>query len=141
MGIPLNILFFDGKTDGPTKRKVEHLHELDKAEDDDSPLCQGSLFADRVFLSDKKERKLVCNLLTDTISAEDFADSDIIESANGNLVLALVERLSLTTEEIPKPYRKLLGNICKISSVAGYLQVLSFYEYNIYSSFHTYKHF
>ena len=115
----------DGKTDGPTKRKVEHLHELDKAEDDDSPLCQGSLFADRVFLSDKKERKLVCNLLTDTISAEDFADSDIIESANGNLVLALVERLSLTTEEIPKPYRKLLGNICKISSVAGYLQVLS----------------
>ena len=104
---------------------MEHLHELDKAEDDDSPLCQGPLFADRVFLSDKKERKLVCNLLTDTISAEDFADSDIIESANGNLVLALVERLSLTTEEIPKPYRKLLGNICKISSVAGYLQVLS----------------
>ena len=88
---------------------MEHLHEMDKAEDDDSPLCQGSLFADRVYLSDKKERKLVCNLLTDTISTEDFADSDDIESANGNLVLALVERLSLTTEEIPKPYRKLLG--------------------------------
>ena len=95
---------------------MEHLHELDKAEDDDSPLCQGSLFADRVFLSDKRERKLVCNLLTDTISAEDFADSDIIESANENLVLSLVERLLLTTEEILKPYRKLLGNIRRIQN-------------------------
>ena len=58
---------FDGKTGGPTKRKFEHLHELDKAEDDDDPV-----------------RKLVCTLLTDTISAEDFAHSDIIESAIGS---------------------------------------------------------
>ena len=63
---------------------MDHLHELDKADDDDSPLCQGSLFADCAFLSDKKERKLVCNLLTDTIFAEDFADSDDIETANGH---------------------------------------------------------
>ena len=27
-------IVFDGKKDGPTKRKVEHLQELDKAEDD-----------------------------------------------------------------------------------------------------------
>ena len=34
-----NYIVCDGKTDGPTKRKVEHLHELDKAESDESPLC------------------------------------------------------------------------------------------------------
>ena len=68
-GDSLKYIVCDGKTDGPTKRNVEHLHELDKAVDDNSPLCQGSLFADCVFLSDKKERKLVCNLLIDTISA------------------------------------------------------------------------
>ena len=28
-------IVYDGNTDGPTKQKVEHLHELDKAEDDD----------------------------------------------------------------------------------------------------------
>ena len=51
--------------------------------------------------------------------------TDVIESENGHLVLAFVERFSLTTEEIPKPYKKLFGNVCKISSVAGYMQVLS----------------
>ena len=59
-----NYVVCDGKTDGPTKRKVAHLHELDKAEDDESLLSQGSFFEDRVFLSDYIERKLVCSLLT-----------------------------------------------------------------------------
>ena len=72
----------DGKTDGPTKRKVEHLHELDSAEHDDSCLCQGSFFEERVFLAEKSERALACKLLLEAIS-----------SPNGNLVVGLVLRL------------------------------------------------
>jgi hypothetical protein len=64
----------DGKTDGPTKRKVEHLHELDRPEHDESYLCQGSFFEDRVFLSEKRERALVCNLLTNVISEEECVE-------------------------------------------------------------------
>ena len=116
----------DGKTDGPTKRKVEHLHELDSADHDDSCLCQGSFFEDRVFLAEKSERALVCQLLTDVVSFEEFVESEAISSPNGRLVVDLVERLSLCwPEEIPKSYKRLLGNICKISSVAGFLQVSS----------------
>ena len=119
-------LVCDGKTDGPTKRKVEHLHELDTPEHDESPLCQGSLFEDRVFLSEKSERTLVCQLLTDSLSAQDFTDLDTITSQNGKLVVDLVEWISASwPDEIPQPYKRFLGNICKLSSVAGFLQVLS----------------
>ena len=114
----------DGKMDGPTK--VLHLHELDNPELDESPLCQGSLFGDRVFLCENKERKKVCSLLTDAITMEEFLDSDAMQSINGKLVFNLVERISLERpDRMPMPYKQLLANICKISSVAGFLQVLS----------------
>ena len=104
----------DGKTDGPTKRKVEHLHELDRPEHDKSYLCQGSFFEDRVFLSDKRERAWVCNLLTNVISEEEFVESETITSSNGKLFVELVQWISLSLpDEIPKPYKRLLGNICK----------------------------
>ena len=116
----------DGKTEGPTKRKVNHLHELDAPEDDESPLPQGSRFEDRVFLFENRERKLVCNLLTDVITMEEFLQSDIVLSSNGQLVKNLIERISQTwPDEIPKPYKEILANISKNTSVAGYLQVLS----------------
>ena len=116
----------DGKTDGPTKRKVEHLKEFDKAEGDDSDLCQGSFFQDRVFLSENRERKLVCSLLTDTITQEEFLESEDISTENGEMVSTLVARLSLSwPEDTPKTYRRFLGNISKYSSVAGFLQVQS----------------
>ena len=116
----------DGKTDGPAKRKVEHLKELDKPEEDDSVLSQGSLFHDRIFLSENRERKLACSLLTDTISLDEFLESDDISTVNGLMVKRLVDRISVSwPEEIPVPYKRFLGNICKASSVAGFLQVLS----------------
>ena len=116
----------DGKTDGPTKPKVEHLHELDRTDHDETCLRQGSFFEDCVFLSESCERKMVCNLLTNTISIEEFVESETILSSNGNLVVQLVVRIALFwPEEIPKPYKRLIGNICKISGVAGLLQVLS----------------
>ena len=116
----------DGKTDRPRKRKVEHLKELDAAEEDESTLCQGSFFQDRVFLSVSKERKLVCGLLTDNVSPDDFLESDDMNSENGEMILSLVQRLSLTwPDEFPNVYKRFLGNISKYTSVAGYLQVLS----------------
>ena len=120
-------LVCDGKTDGPTKRKVEHLKELDRAEDDTSVLCQGSFFENRVFLFEKKERRLVCQLLTNTISYDEFLNSGDICTDNGRLIKALVERISTSwpEEDIPKTYNTFLANISKLSSVEGFMQVLS----------------
>ena len=116
----------DGKTDGPTKRKVDHLQELDSPSDDNNYLSQGSFFNDRVFLPSKPERDLVCSLLTNAISVDDFLDSDVISSGNGALVEDLVRRIDGNWPgEIPSPYTRLIGNVCKISSVAGYLQILT----------------
>ena len=54
------------------KRKVNHLTELDRAEEDNSPLQQGLQFSQRVFLSRKAERDLVKNLLNDQIDIDEF---------------------------------------------------------------------
>ena len=114
----------DGKTDGPSKRKAEHIQELDRSERDDSVLCQGTFFQDRVFLSENRERKLVCRLLTGSLSYADFLESEEISTQNGLLVKTLVERVSIDwPDEIPTPYKRFIGNISKYSSVAGFLQV------------------
>jgi hypothetical protein len=115
----------DGKTDGPSKRKVDHIHELDRSEKDESVLCQGTMFQDRVFLSESRERKLVCNLLTKSLSSDDFLESEEITTENGLMVKNLVERVFMTwpDAELPKPYRRIIGNISKYSSAAGFLQV------------------
>ena len=126
----------DGKTDGPTKRKLEHLKELDRPEDDETVLCQGSLFEDRVFLSSSSERKLICNLLTSTISSDEFLDSEDVNTENGRMISTLVERIALSwPDEIPKPYNRFLANVCKYSSVAGFLQVSSEEPLNLLAEF------
>ena len=64
--------------------------------------------------------------MTDTISLDEFLESDDISTVNGLMVKRLVDRISVSwPEEIPVPYKRFLGNICKASSVAGFLQVLS----------------
>ena len=86
----------------------------------------GILFSGRVFLSENRERKLVCSLLTDTITQEEFLESEDISTENREMVSTLVARLSLSwPEDTPKTYRGFLGNISKYSSVAGFLQVQS----------------
>ena len=114
----------DGKSIGPAKRKVEHLSEFDRAEEDLATMQQGSKFKDRVFLGDKQERDLVKNLLLDNIPVDEFIESEF-STANGQLVLALVTRVAEDSGEIPAPYKKFLRSIGKYTSVAGYLQVLS----------------
>ena len=54
----------DGKSDGPTKRKVEHLKEFGPAENDTDCLSQGSKYKDRLFLPAYDERQSLCNLLS-----------------------------------------------------------------------------
>ena len=87
-------------------------------------MCQGTFFQDRVFLSENRERKLVCRLLTGSLSYADFLESEEISTQNGLLVKTLVERVSIDwPDEIPTPYKRFIGNISKYSSVAGFLQV------------------
>ena len=50
-------LVADGKATGPSKRRVEHLEELDRADGDDNVLGPSCAFEDRVFISNNKERK------------------------------------------------------------------------------------
>ena len=78
-----------------------------------------------VFLPENSERKLVCNLLTNNITYEEFLESEI-NSENRTLIAHLVEMISLSwPDEMSQPYSRSLANISKYSSVAGFLQVLS----------------
>lgn len=115
----------DGKNLGPTKRKVKNLKELDNHDDDDEVLPQSTFFATRVFMNDIKERNLVVELLGGNMTMEAFCESDI-RSDNGRLVVDLVRAIDYTdAEEVPRPYKRFIENICKPTSVRGLLQVTS----------------
>ena len=119
-------LVADGKSCGPTKRKTQHLHELGTADADEECLVQGSFYKDRVFLPDFRERQAICQVLTDSVSIEEFLADPNIESENGRMVLALfIRNRENWMEEIPIQYKRFIANICKQSSVAGLLQVTS----------------
>ena len=114
----------DGKALGPLKRKVAHLKELDIAEDDKSVLAQSTCFTDRIFLNIKKERVLVCKLVTGDISMQDFTLTSDIRSENGLLVINLVAHINQNFPlTIPDSYSTLLCNISKNSSARSLLQV------------------
>ena len=47
-----------------------------------------------------------------------------MQSENGQLIIPLIERICEDwPDEIPKPYARFLGNICKPTSVAAFMQV------------------
>ena len=116
----------DGKNLGPLKRRVEHLKELDRHETDEKILLQSTKFKNRVFLSSKKERMLVCQLLTDQLSMIDFAEISEVTSSNGLLLIELVRHiLDKFPEEMPSCYKHFLANVSKPTSVRGLLQVLT----------------
>jgi hypothetical protein len=102
---------------------VDHLVELDHAEDDEEILSQGSHFRDRVFLSEIVERRLVCGLVTQGITVAEFLLSPEVQSTNGVMLNQLVRHIDLRFNgELPKEYARLLTNISKPTSVAGLLQ-------------------
>ena len=126
----------DGKMTAPTVRKVQHLDELSPEENDEQILPQGSLFKDRVFLHRKKERDLVKNLLTENLQIDDFISSNEVQSENIRLLIPLLERIQENwPEEIPEEYKRFIFNLCKVTSVASYMQVTSDESLQILQSF------
>ena len=69
---------------GPLKKYVDHLSELNPHPDDETVLSQGSLFSARIFLAKQKERQLVCALVTDSISMQEFVNSADIATESGD---------------------------------------------------------
>ena len=114
----------DGKACGPLKRRVKHIEELDVAPNDETVLSQSTAYHDRIFLSIKKERKVVCDLLVGDLTMEQFIATDEISSANGLLIRNVVLHVSIKFPlKIPAPYVALLSNISKNSSARSLLQV------------------
>ena len=112
------------------------LSELDIHSEDEQVLPQSTVFKDRVFLPKISERSLVCALVGDQLSKDDFLLSPDIESVNGQLVLDLVEFLDESGPEVIQPaYKRFLKNVCKSTSVRGLLQVTNFLPLNYISSF------
>ena len=113
----------DGKSLGPLKRRVKHLSELDLATDDSKVFSQSTFYKDRVFLTIKKERQMVCKLVTGDASVAEFVNSREIKSENGLLLVALVRHIvEKFPQKIPYPYISLLTNISKNSSARSLLQ-------------------
>ena len=129
----------DGKYLGPTKKKCFHLKELDRAECDDEVLEQSTKFKDRVFLPKHAERKEVVRLLSGnhtTEKAHEFLDSDVVESPNGQLVKNLIDYIEQKYPgELPSKYKRFIQNICKPTSVRGFIQVTNFTPLDILRSY------
>ena len=109
---------------GPKKRKVRHLNELDRNPEDRQVLGQGSKFKDYVFLSEKKERDEVGNLLAGTMSMEEFIGSTDVITENGRMLQSVLRRVEEDSPfRLPKPYQRLLEEVSKPSLVVGIMQV------------------
>ena len=102
--------------------QVDHLSELKPC--DQSPvLPQGSHHQDRVFISSKREREIVTQLLTHYITVDEFLNSSVLHSENINLVKTLVADVAQRNgREIPAPYKNLICNVSKGSSARALLQ-------------------
>ena len=94
------------------------LRKLDKHEDDQTILNQGSKFHDRVFLPSAKDRKLLRKLVTEEIRAAEFLGSQL-ESENGELVREVIDRLYQVYDDVPDAYLPLLTDLGKYTSVTG----------------------
>ena len=79
----------DGKNVGPLRRRVDHLRELERCEEDQIILSQSTKFKERWFLSDKKERQNVLKLLSEVVATLDFVETSEMNSENGKLVIEL----------------------------------------------------
>ena len=77
--------------------------------DDETVLSQGSLFSARIFLAKQKERQLVCALVTNSISMEEFVNSADITTKNCKMIKTVVERLKHNHETLPDHYKSFLN--------------------------------
>ena len=83
----------DGKCLGPKVERGRHLQEFDHHETDNSVLKQSTYYKDRVFINTKKERDLICQLLTSSgMNMDQFCEL-CDKSPNFKMVQNLVQRL------------------------------------------------
>ena len=116
----------DGKNVGPLSRRVNHLKELDVDHSDTRILRQSTKFQDRTFLKNKKERMIICQLLTGELPMNDFLEISEIRSEEGILLVELVRHIIQSNpDEMPSCYKNFIGNVSKPTSVRSLLQVLS----------------
>ena len=89
--------------------QVDHLLELDHADEDDNVLPQASHFKDRVFLNEITERKHVLDLLTGDISPGQFSILPDMSIENGKMLKHLANDLDTRFQgEIPKVYHRFI---------------------------------
>lgn len=118
-----NYIVMDGKCLAPRSKQTEHLQELDQDSQDNSALRESTKFNDRCFISKKKERKHISDMITEDISVNEFLGK-VFENENAVLVRNLVRRLAQRAPDISDPYKRFIGNLAKPSPIAGYLQPL-----------------
>ena len=82
-------------------------------------LSQSTRFKDRVFLSAKKERASVLQLVNGETDMLSFLSSEIT-SHNGSLLRSLVEYIEDNYSHLPEEYSRMIKNICKPSFLAIY---------------------
>ena len=80
----------DRKNVGPLQKRVDHLTELSMDQSDPKILQQSTKSKDRVFLNSKKERMIICQLLTGDLTMRDVCEIREITSSNGLLLIELL---------------------------------------------------
>ena len=100
------------------------VNELGPKGGDRIVLSRGSKYKDRLFLGNKKERTTFLEFLSENIDIDNLLNSSELKSENSKLLTRLLARVTRTfPENLPAPYKKIITNICKNSSVSGLLQV------------------
>ena len=120
----------DGKADiAPLQTKLQGIgvKELSAHPEDKIPLEQGSLHKERVFIPEKKERDIFCELVTDGVTLKDFLkDRNVkqLKSENSKLLVKIIKKHS-DLQSLPDCYKSLITELVKNSPVAGLIQTTS----------------
>ena len=135
-GTSPSFFVMDGTQVGPKKSKVRHLSEFDRNEDDIQVLSQGATFKDYIFLSSKKERDEVLELISGDMSMDDFISSREINTDNGKKIQPIIRRVETDSPfRLPKAYKVFLEEISKPSPVVGIMQVAKEEILNVLTEF------
>lgn len=107
---------------GPLSSKLENVKELGPHPENTEPLEQSTSYYDRIFLKDKKERMLMVKLITETISPEEFLESEV-ESENAKMLQRLVKNVFGLHQCVPKQYLDFICEFSKVTSITGFIQI------------------
>ena len=110
----------DGKADiAPLQTKLQGIgvKELSAHPEDKIPLEQGSLHKERVFIPEKKERDIFCELVTDGVTLKDFLkDRNVnqLKSENSKLLVKIIKKHSVL-QSLPDCYKSLITELVRNS--------------------------